>query len=364
MRPRLRFAALHAAMHGTTETARYFDAEEGAHRGLSHAREVSLRVAIRELALQDWVLLTYQAALVLLVLSGERGPVYRAALHEMTGLLGAALAAILLIRSGWLARNVLYGNFMEAVAYGLCAMGVIEGSYFFFRSTLPQINPSSFDSKLYEFDLKVFGFEPALAIEPFVSGPLTEWFSFVYVGYFLLITAFVLPILFFPRARHVVSEFGLSMICIFAVGHLTYTVVPGFGPLRALAHLFDAPLPAGFWHDIQLAVVEEGGAQKDIFPSIHTAVPLFLTGYAYGQRRFRPFNWGWPIVCFFALNIILATMYLRWHYLVDVVAGVFYGCIGLLLQRVGAWESARRKNLGLRPAWPSFFPDADQPLHK
>jgi len=344
-------------MQGTTETARYFDADEATHRGLSPAREVGLRIAIRELALQDWVLLAYQSLLVLLVLSGQRGPSYRVALLEMTGLLGAALLAILLIRSGWLARNALYGNFLEAITYGLCAIGVIEGSYFFFRATLPQINPTSVDSELYHFDMRVFGFEPALAIEPYVSGPLTEWFACTYLGYFLLVAAFVLPILFLPRARHVVVQFGLGLICIFAVGHLTYTIVPGFGPHRALAHLFEAPLPSGFWQDIQLSVVQKGGAQKDIFPSIHTAVPLFLTGYAFRHRHLRPFSWGWPIVAFLAVNIILATMYLRWHYLVDVVAGLVYGGFGLLLQPVAAWETARRKALGLRPAWPNFFPD-------
>ncbi|HEY5961866.1 MAG TPA: hypothetical protein VIV60_35145, partial [Polyangiaceae bacterium] len=58
---------------------------------------------------------------------------------------------------------------------------------------------------------------------------------------------------------------------------------------------------------------------------------------------------------FFTLNIILATLYLRWHWLIDVVAG-------LLLASVGWWLSVvitdadirRRTQLGIGPSWPQF----------
>jgi membrane-associated phospholipid phosphatase len=341
-------------MRGTTESAQYFDGAEAPDRGAASATSFGILRILRELALQDWVLLTYQTTLVLLVLAGERGATYQPAVRAMTGLLIAAVFGVLFIRSGWIARNVAHGAKLEAVAYGVYAIGVVEGSYSFFRETLPQINPESVDLTLYNLDLMLFGAEPAVLWEGHVTGPLTEWFSLAYIGYFLLLSSFVLPILFWAGARPLAAEFGLAAICIFTLGHLTYTLVPGFGPFRGLSEVFQGPLPSGYWYDLQQRIVAVGGAQKDIFPSIHTAVPTFLTGFAFRHRNMRPFRWVWPIVAFFAVNIVIATLYLRWHYLIDVVAGLAYGSLGLAIRSVSSWETERREAQGLRPSWPSF----------
>jgi membrane-associated phospholipid phosphatase len=104
--------------------------------------------------------------------------------------------------------------------------------------------------------------------------------------------------------------------------------------------------------------VEAGGAQKDIFPSLHTAAPTFFAIFSFRHRKLVPFKYSWPVVAFLATQIIIATMFLRWHYLVDIVAGLALATTAALLgPYVADWERAKRERLGLQPAWtPLVYP--------
>jgi membrane-associated phospholipid phosphatase len=114
-----------------------------------------------------------------------------------------------------------------------------------------------------------------------------------------------------------------------------------------------------------LNAVQSGGAQKDIFPSLHTAGPVFLSLFSFYHRDKLPFKYTWPFVSFFSANIVIATMFLRWHYLIDVVAGMALSAGGFLL---ATWLSKKevlyREHNGYQPVWPPIslaFGRARQP---
>lgn len=133
-------------------------------------------------------------------------------------------------------------------------------------------------------------------------------------------------------------------------------LVPGYGPFLAMAEHFQNELPDGVWLNLVLAAVDSGGAQKDIFPSIHTAAPTFIALFSFRHRHRVPFRYTWLPVNFFALNIIIATMFLRWHYLIDVVAGLAVGAIALWAAvPVTRYELARRVYRDLGESWPPIF---------
>ena len=69
------------------------------------------------------------------------------------------------------------------------------------------------------------------------------------------------------------------------------------------------------------------------------------------------FKYTWPIALFFSLNIIVATLFLRWHYAVDVIAGVAaaFGWLWLAA-RWTDHEETRRASLPLRTALWSSLP--------
>jgi len=101
--------------------------------------------------------------------------------------------------------------------------------------------------------------------------------------------------------------------------------------------------------------VRSGGAMKDIFPSLHTAGPCFIAMFSFRNRDRLPFRFTWPLLAFFAANIIGATMFLRWHYVIDVIAGFgLAATAALVAPLVARWELRRRSAQGLGPLVPPF----------
>jgi hypothetical protein len=168
-----------------------------------------------------------------------------------------------------------------------------------------------------------------------------------------MLACYVASFLLFDRRQALLTEFFIGLLLIWCGGNLIYTAVPGYGPYAAFATSFTHPLPDGFWLGLVNRTVEQWGAQKDIFPSLHTAIPVYLAVFAFRHRDLRVFRTAWMPTAFVAANIAVATMVLRWHYLVDVVAGVALAALGTVLAvRLAPWEHGRRTAGGLTPPWP------------
>ena len=76
---------------------------------------------------------------------------------------------------------------------------------------------------------------------------------------------------------------------------------------------------------------------------------------AFAHRRTMPFRFVWPVIAFFPVNMVTATMFLRWHWVVDVVAGLLLATTAAFVSRaVVAWESRRRRDRGLPPVFASL----------
>lgn len=332
------------------------------------------RRALRHMALQDWLILSYHVVLVLVALAAPRGPEHGMIARSFVLLLAFVFLAMFTVRADLLERPRASG-----ILYRLTILCSVQLSYYQMGRLLPILYPTTLDQEILDFDLWLFGFEPALSMDAWVTPLMTEWFSFAYYGYFAFLALFVLPIFFVTRHMRAAGEFSLGLSFVFVVGHLLYFVVPGYGPGVAMPEAFASDLGSGFWTDLMNATVREFGAHMDIFPSIHTAVPVFLCIFAYRHRRsflyvralaamarrlpgvrtfVRSLPHAWTLAVFFSTNIILATMYLRWHYLADVVAGVFLGVLGyyFVAVRLGEREYAYRKRADLGRIWPLLAP--------
>jgi hypothetical protein len=310
-----------------------------------------LRRMVRDFGVHDWLVLTYLVLLNLAVLNAPAGAIRAQSLHRVFGLLAFLVITLVLVRG-----QVMKHDFAAPLLYRLAIYGTVQLSYFFLGEILPLVNSRSLDFGLYHLDLHVFGLEPALAMDHWVNPVTSEWFAFFYFGYFFLLALHVIPILLFSKRERVLGDFALGMLIVFCLGHTIYMLVPGFGPHQAMADQFQHEFPHGMWLDTVMRTVAEGGAQKDIFPSLHTAAPTFIAMFSFRHRDKLPFRYTWPIVAFFAVNIIGATMFLRWHYIVDVVAGLALSTTALLVSGwVTRWELKRRSALGLGQNWPRFF---------
>ena len=304
----------------------------------------------RTFAVADGLVLAYLLELNLAVLIAPPSPMRRQSLLEVLGLLLVYLVCLGLVRTG-----ALRSNNWAALLYRIGIYGTVQQSYVFFKHLLPVVNPGSLDHKLFALDHVLFGFEPAVWADRFVTPSTTEWFAFFYFCYFFLLAAHIFPIVFGSRDQLLLGEFMLGMLIIVCLGHTGYILVPGFGPFRAFPELFKHELPSGLWMDLVWSTVRSNGAQKDIFPSLHTAGPCFIAMFSFRNRERLPFRYTWPLLSFFAANIIGATMFLRWHYVIDVLAGFTLASLAALISPlVTRWEVARRRAENLRPLVPLF----------
>jgi hypothetical protein len=309
-----------------------------------------LRRTLRELAVQDWLVLGYMLVLCAVALGAERHAERFVSLERMGALLVFLVVTLVAVRGG-----VLRHPFFTPLLYRLAIYGSVQLSYFFLASLLPLVNSTTLDWELLALDQALLGIEPAMALDATVTSATTEWFSFFYYGYFFVLALHVIPILLFSRNARVLGEFALGMVAVFCIGHIGYMLVPGFGPYRVMADQFENTLPSGMWLDLVRVTVASGGAQMDIFPSLHTAGPTFIAMFSYRHRDKAPFRHSWPVVALFAVNIIIATMFLRWHYVIDVVAGLCLAVAALNVScRVTRWEEARRAARGMMPSWPGW----------
>jgi hypothetical protein len=302
---------------------------------------------LRELAIHDWIVMGYLIVLTAAVGLSPSSPAQDRCLGHVASMLAFCLAVLTLVRGG-----LLKGGVVAPLLYRLGVYGTVQISYFELRELLPVVNPTSLDAELSYIDEHILHFEPSLFLDRFVTPAVTEWFAFFYFGYFALLAVHVLPMVFFSRRMRLTAEFALGMITVYATAHTIYMLVPGYGPVRFLADRYQHPLPSGFWLDAVLNAVQSGGAQKDIFPSLHTAGPVFTSLFSFRHRDKWPFKYTWPFVAFFSANIVIATMFLRWHYLIDVLAGIALSAGAFFLAGViSRREIDYREHNGLQAVW-------------
>ena len=302
---------------------------------------------VKNLGVQDWMIAIY-FWLVLFALSIGSGPDRAACTQRVVVDFSLFFTGILLTRGGILRQ----GSFANNMLYRLTVFLAVFLSYFQLRDILPAVSSRAVDADILAFDLNVFHFEPAVAWDRFVTPVTTEWFAFFYFSYFFLLVLHVFFFMLACRDRDMIAHFSLGIFIVFCTGHLVYMLVPGYGPYHYLAGKFDHELSGGLFWGLVKATVSAGGAQKDIFPSLHTAAPTFFALFSFRYRAKKPFKYTWPIVAFFASQIICATMFLRWHYLIDIFAGLTLATTAVLLGgKLIAWEKKRRSAFGAPPTF-------------
>jgi membrane-associated phospholipid phosphatase len=294
-------------------------------------------------ALADWIVIAYFCTVLIGLYRARPTPERDPYLAMVAGILTAFIAGVYVYRLRFEARSREPLPYGVVLAYHLMPIAAVLGVYFNLRPILPLINPASYDAALYQLDLAIFGLEPTLAAEAWSTPAVVEWFAFFYYSYFFVIASFIFVMIFTCPSDEKLAEFATGVLLVVAIGHYVYTLVPGLGPYAHLAHEYRAPLRGGTFYFLVLDAVSRAGPLRDIFPSLHTALPTFLTLYAW--RHYRRVA---PVVGVFAANIVIATVVLRWHYAVDVLAGLLLAAFAFIAApRLACAYQARRESAGL-----------------
>lgn len=208
------------------------------------------------------------------------------------------------------------------------------------------------DAALIALDQKLFGCQASLVLQRFISKPLTDWMSFAYFFHILNIPIVALFI-YMRRSKYQFREMmsGVLVICFF--GLLGYVLVPAVGPVYTLRDQYTVPLYQSLEvFNRQMEFMDFARIRRDVFPSMHVGISFLVWLYAW--RNSRPLAW---LLAPLILSLGISTAYLRYHYLVDVVAGLLLApaCFLLanwLFRRFGEIELA----LPFPETWASRYP--------
>jgi len=175
------------------------------------------------------------------------------------------------------------------------------------------------DAWLIAADRALVGIDVSVWMERFISVPLTTFMVVVYAGFFVY-----MPLLigWFSSwgMRRALREYLLALIFACFFGYLGYTLVPAIGPMFAQRDLYSVDIwknPAARAAQGVLQFIDSNRIKRDCFPSMHSCLSVLSLLFAWRWER-RLF-WG---MLPFVLGLLVSTLYLRYHYLVDVIAGV------------------------------------------
>ena len=173
------------------------------------------------------------------------------------------------------------------------------------------------DATLIALDQRLFHFQASVAIQRFISPPLTGWMEFAY-AYHIFNIPLVACFLYLRRPRERFREMMSGVLVVSFLGLLGYLVVPAVGPMYTLRHQYTVPLaqPLGVFNR-QVEFMDFARIRRDVFPSLHVGISFVVWLYAW--RNSRLLFW---VLAPLILSLWVSTVYLRYHYLVDCVAGL------------------------------------------
>lgn len=197
---------------------------------------------------------------------------------------------------------------------------------------ISSIHSVDYDSLLISADHFIFGLNPTVFLYQFANPILTEILQIAYGTFFFL--PIILAIEFHRTKEYDKFHFIIfSVVLGFFLSYLGYLIFPAVGP-RFTLHDFDMTnieLPGLFLTNFLREIVNAGESipsgtinpiavvQRDVFPSGHTQMTLIVM---YLSVKLKSKN-----KLFFLIDgtlLIIATVYLRYHYVVDLIGGLVF----------------------------------------
>ncbi|MGE5278892.1 MAG: phosphatase PAP2 family protein [Acidobacteriota bacterium] len=172
------------------------------------------------------------------------------------------------------------------------------------------------DDLLIAADRALFGTDVTVWLERLARPWLTDIFYLFYSSYYFM--AIVLGAVLWRRSVPTARRYIFTLTFCYFVSYIGYFVLPALGPRFALASrqtivLETTPLSRA----ISSTINELERTKFDVFPSGHTMIAAAVLLVAF--RRARGVFW---ILLPFGTGLIVSTVYCRYHYVVDVLAGL------------------------------------------
>lgn len=218
--------------------------------------------------------------------------------------------------------------------------------FFFFKEIyiiMIKVSDVLYDDLLIKIDYAIFNSNPTQVLFGISNPYLTEFLQISYNLFYIMPVIYGLELYLWHRYRE--FKFATFLILLgFYLSFFGYLLLPAIGPRFTLHNFADlnTEIPGIFITETLRNIVNFGEsiypidipnpetiAQRDAFPSGHTIIIILIT-YLSAKFKSNSFCFYLP----FAVIMIFSTVYLRYHYVIDIIAGFILALISILIANI------------------------------
>ena len=197
------------------------------------------------------------------------------------------------------------------------------------------VQPGWQDAKLIAFDRWLTGVNPSLWLEQFANPALNEFMQFSYFTYFLFLLVLG-AVLYYRREWPSYWAVMTYSAVAYSLGYVIAAFFPVQSPWFTLAGMWHGDLAGGPFTAVINFIEKCGRVRGAAFPSQHVAGAMAALWGAWRHRR-----WLFWVFLPFVVCMCASTVYVRNHYVADVLAGMLTGTLGYLIGKslISKWPT-------------------------
>jgi hypothetical protein len=200
------------------------------------------------------------------------------------------------------------------------------------------------DDLVLAFEAWLFGVQPTLWLERFVTPSLTEWMMLCYVIYVPLYPV-LCAVLWVRRGRAAAEEYFLALGTANVLCDAGFILFPVASPMYWMPERYRVPLDGWAFTWLGELIRTRAHFAGGSLPSPHAAAATVMWVMAW--RHHRPTFW---ILSPVVLSLYVSTFYGRFHYATDAVFGIATASLAIALAPV--LQRAWNRHAGVGRAFP------------
>ncbi len=244
---------------------------------------------------------------------------------------------------------------------GVTAWYVCYAAFRNLKSMAPFINGKNWDDEFARLDRELwFGHDPATVMHHlFGTGWAAHFFSAVYFIWIALVPVSIAIALVWTRHTRAGSWYVTALAFDWLLGAAVYIMFPSVGPIymerngntagaadfSSLPDTYNTALADSMWDERVAVWADRFGAHTlqtiAAFPSLHTGIMVTICLMV---TYFRLAKWIRVTAWVFLGLTVIATLYLGWHFFIDVIGGAAVGSVTVWLAAM-----VTGNHVGLRP---------------
>jgi hypothetical protein len=190
------------------------------------------------------------------------------------------------------------------------------------------------DAYILDGEQYLFGVQPTLWLQKFMSPALTEWIMFSYVIYVPMYPV-LCGIIYYLRGELAMEDYFFTLGFTNILCDVGFILFPVAGPMPTIGKLYSVPLDGYVWTYLGELMRSNVHYIGGTIPSPHAAAATIMWMMAYRYHR-TSFYVLAPVV----LSLYVSTFYGRYHYVTDAVVGVAVAFLALAVAPLlmKAWD--------------------------